>query len=214
MNIYLMRHGETFWNSKGLIQGSADIELTEYGVELAEKTRDGFIADGIHFDKIFTSPLIRAVKTAQIINEKQGAPIVQDIRIKEMHFGDYEGLHLDTAADTDENVRNCFTVPSKFIPKGEGESFEQVYDRVTDFFEKEILPLEKSCDNVLIVCHGAVTRVVLTHYKKMALDEFWSNSQPNCSVNHLVLENGNIAVVKENMLYYKQTKNISKRGIL
>lgn len=214
MKIYLMRHGETFWNAKGLIQGSADIELTEYGIELAEKTRDGFVRDGVHFDKIYTSPLKRAVRTAEIINEMHHADIVMDDRIREMHFGDYEGLHLDTAADTDQNVRYCFTVPSKFVPKGEGETFEAVYDRVVDFFETEIFPLESTCDTILIVCHGAVTRVVLTYFKKMALDEFWTISQPNCSVNLLELKDGKMSVLKENMLYYEQKKQLSKRGIL
>ena len=49
MYLYLMRHGETFWNKKGLIQGSSDIELTPYGEELARDTRDGFEKDQIHF---------------------------------------------------------------------------------------------------------------------------------------------------------------------
>lgn len=214
MNIYLMRHGETFWNAKGLIQGSADIELTKYGVELAEKTRDGFVKDNVKFDKIFTSPLIRAVKTAEIINQCQNVEIIKDERIREMHFGDYEGKHLDTLADHDMNVRYCFTIPSKFVPTGDGETFEQVYARMLDFFEQEVFPLEGKCENILIVCHGALTRTVLTYFKGMELDEFWSIRQPNCSVNLLSLKEGIITVVKENMLYYEQTKNISKRGIL
>lgn len=214
MNIYVMRHGETYWNAKGWIQGSADIELTDYGIELAKKTRDGFVKDGITFDKIFTSPLIRAVKTAQIINEKQEAELIIDNRIREMHFGDYEGQHLDTIADTDANVRYCFTLPSKFTPTGDGETFQQVYDRMEDFFQKEIIPLENSCNTILIVCHGALTRTILTYFRQMELDEFWTIRQPNCSVNLLTLKNGTITVEKENILYYEQVKKLSKRGIL
>lgn len=214
MKIYVMRHGETFWNAKGWIQGSADIELTPYGIELAEKTRDGFIKDGIHFDKIFTSPLIRAKKTAEIINMSQNAPIIEDDRIREMHFGDYEGKHLDTVAEEDENIRYCFTVPSKFTPVGEGESFLQVYDRMIDFFRDQIFPLEGSCDSILIVCHGALTRTILTWFKQMELDRFWSIKQPNCCVNLLTLEQGKISVKQENILYYTPFKNITKRGIL
>lgn len=214
MKIYIMRHGETFYNSKGLIQGSADIELTEYGIELAEKTRDGFFADQIHFDMIFTSPLVRAVKTAEIINEKQGAKLVIDDRIREMHFGDYEGQHLDTLAETDANMRYCFTQPSKYVPTGDGESFALVYERMKDFFETAILPLEGSCDCILIVCHGALIRTVLTYFKGMDLDEFWSIKQPNCCVNLMELSQGKIQVVTENILYYQQTKQLTKRGIL
>lgn len=214
MKIYIMRHGETHYNSKGLIQGSADIELTDYGLELAEKTRDGFFKEGIHFDKIFTSPLVRAVKTAEIINEKQRAELILEDRIREMHFGDYEGKHLDTMADTDENMRYCFTVPSKYVPTGDGETFEDVYARMKDFFETTIFPLEKECDCILIVCHGALIRTVLTYFKQMELDEFWSIKQPNCCVNLMELSDGKMTVVKENILYYTQTKQLTKRGIL
>lgn len=214
MKIYIMRHGETHYNSKGLIQGSADIELTDYGLELAEKTRDGFASEKIKFDKIFTSPLKRAVKTAEIINEKQKAELLLDDRIREMHFGDYEGQHLDTMADTDINMRYCFTIPSKYVPTGDGETFEQVYQRMQDFFEKEIFPLEGKCNCVLIVCHGALIRTVLTHFKQMELDEFWTIKQPNCCINLMELSNGKITVLKENILYYTQTKQLTKRGIL
>ena len=56
MHLYIMRHGETFWNKKGLIQGSSDIALTPYGEELARDTRDGFDREEIRFQRIYSSP--------------------------------------------------------------------------------------------------------------------------------------------------------------
>ena len=53
MHLYIMRHGETFWNKKGLIQGSSDIALTPYGEELARDTRDGFDREEIRFQRIY-----------------------------------------------------------------------------------------------------------------------------------------------------------------
>ena len=85
MHLYLMRHGETFWNKKGLIQGSSDIELTPYGEELARDTRDGFEKDQIHFQRIYSSPYKRAVRTAEIIAEKQEASVRVDMRVREMY---------------------------------------------------------------------------------------------------------------------------------
>ena len=70
MHLYIMRHGETFWNKKGLIQGSSDIALTPYGEELARDTRDGFDREEIRFQRIYSSPYQRAVKTAEIIAEQ------------------------------------------------------------------------------------------------------------------------------------------------
>ena len=58
MDIYLIRHGETDWNRMKKLQGTTDIPLNAYGIELAEKTAEGL--KDIPFDRIYTSPLIRA----------------------------------------------------------------------------------------------------------------------------------------------------------
>ena len=75
-----MRHGETFWNKKGLIQGSSDIALTPYGEELARDTRDGFDREEIRFQRIYSSPYQRAVKTAEIIAEHQNISVKVDLK--------------------------------------------------------------------------------------------------------------------------------------
>lgn len=215
MNLYIMRHGETYWNKEGLIQGSSDIELTDLGIELAQKTRDGFEQDGIHFQKIYTSPYIRAVRTAEIINEKQHAPVVVDKRIQEMCFGKYEGMSLKKIKDSDKNIQYCFSVPSKYQADETGESFEAVYARIDDFLEHEIKPLERdsAVENVLVVCHGAVIRTFLTRIRNMELDEFWSIRQPNCSVNRILLKDGIFTSIKENIIYY-EAEELLHRGIL
>ncbi len=208
-----MRHGETYWNKKGLIQGSSDIELTPYGIELAQKTGAGFFNDHIFFDRIYTSPYIRAVKTAETVAEHQTAPILVDDRIREMAFGNSEGQPIKDIVAADENIRYCFSTPSKYIAPNGSESFEEVYARVRDFFQTELLPLEQSCDTVLIVCHGALIRSVLTWIKGMDLDDFWTIHQPNCCVNLLELKDGVFSVKKENILYYELEES-KKRGIL
>ena len=213
MNIYIMRHGETYWNKKGLIQGSSDIELTPYGIELAEKTGAGFHKDHISFDRIYTSPYIRAVKTAETVAKLQSAPILVDDRIREMAFGSSEGQPIKEIIAADENIRYCFSTPSKYKAPAEGESFENVYARVRDFFETELLPLEHSCNTILIVCHGALIRCVLTWIKGMDLDDFWTIHQPNCCVNLLELKDGIFSVKKENILYY-ELDDAKKKGIL
>ena len=204
MYLYIMRHGETEWNRERKIQGSADIALTPLGETLAAETRDGFAEDGIRFQRIYTSPLQRAVRTAEIIDERQHAGLRVDPRIREMSFGKYEGTPFNTDSSIDENIRNCFTVPSLYRPDPTGESFEELYVRVKDFLENEIRPLEqdKNIENVLAVCHGAILRAFLTTIRGMELDEFWTIRQPNCSVNQIRLENGVFVSEKENILYY------------
>ena len=215
MNIYFMRHGETIWNHMGKIQGSSDIELTDYGRQLARDTRDGFEKDGIRFQKIFSSPYKRAMETAKIIQEKQTADIVTDERIREMCFGKYEGLSLKMIKDSDPNIQACFSVPSRYQADPSGESFQELYERTQQFLTEKLLPMEQdtSVRNVLVVCHGAVIRAFLTQIRHMELDEFWTIHQPNCSVNLVTLQNGVFTSVRENIIYY-EAEEMLHRGIL
>lgn len=90
MDIYLIRHGETDWNRMKKLQGTTDIPLNAYGIELAEKTAEGL--KDVPFDRIYTSPLIRARKTAEIIRGDRPIEIIETDGLKEISFGDYEGL--------------------------------------------------------------------------------------------------------------------------
>ena len=87
MNLYIMRHGETDWNRQGRLQGSVDVPLNEYGVVLAEQTRDGLKREQIRFDRVFTSPYQRARRTAEIIIDGADIPLIVEPRIREMAFG-------------------------------------------------------------------------------------------------------------------------------
>lgn len=215
MNIYFMRHGETVWNHMGKIQGSSDIELTDYGRQLARDTRDGFEKDGIRFDKIFSSPYKRALETAKIIQEKQTADIVTDDLIREMCFGKYEGLSLKKIKDSDPNIQACFSIPSRYHADPTGESFEELYERTHRFLTDRLLALEQdtAVKNVLVVCHGAVIRAFLTQIRHMDLDDFWTIHQPNCCVNLVRLQDGIFTSVKENIIYY-EAEEMLHRGIL
>jgi len=232
MYIYIMRHGETYWNKDGKIQGSSDIELTEFGVELAKLSADGFFRDGICFDRIYTSPLTRAIRTAELIAEKNlksykkvsndagkdgqtEADFRIDSRIREMCFGKYEGLKLKELRNHDENIVNCFAHPDLYIADETGETYDEVYARIDDFMERELLPLEQNPElkNVLVLCHGTVIRAFLSRINSIDLEGFWKIRQPNCSINKIELKNGTFTSVQENILYY-ESEELMHRGIL
>ncbi|MDE5966403.1 MAG: histidine phosphatase family protein, partial [Lachnospiraceae bacterium] len=89
MEIYIVRHGETLWNRDKKLQGSTDIELSDYGRYLAIET--GKNLSHVHFDRVFSSPLKRAYETACLIRPQQKNEIITDDRIRELNFGIYEG---------------------------------------------------------------------------------------------------------------------------
>ena len=215
MNVYLLRHGETAANKEGRIQGRIDIPLNDYGIELAEVTRDGIQKEGIRFDKIYSSPLIRAVQTATIVRgDREPHQIILDDRIMEMAFGKGESLFIKDIKEKPEhaNLKNCFSAPSKYIAKDGAESYEEILARAKDFLENEIKPLEGTCENVLVVCHGAMIRALLLNVNGWDIDRYWEIHQPNCCMNLLTLQEGQFEIAYKEKIYYEG--NVSARGIL
>ena len=215
MNVYLLRHGETAANKEGRIQGRIDIPLNDYGIELAEVTRDGIQKEGIRFDKIYSSPLIRAVQTATIVRgDREPHQIILDDRIMEMAFGKGESLFIKDIKEKPEhvNLKNCFSAPSKYIAKDGAESYEEILARAKDFLENEIKPLEGTCKNVLAVCHGAMIRALLLNVNGWDIDRYWEIHQPNCCMNLLTLQEGQFEIAYKEKIYYEG--NVAARGIL
>ncbi len=190
MEVYFLRHGETPWNREKKIQGSTEwVDLTEYGVELAERTRDGMKKAGLTFDRVYTSPLRRALHTAQIVAAGFGIDPIPDSRLREMGFGRYEGTLMLDGFFADDNIRSCFRNPSAFVPDG-GESFDDVLGRVRDFFENELRSLEGSVGRVLVVCHGALMRSVVRYVAERPMDDYWQGAQTNCCVHVVEMAHG------------------------
>lgn len=204
MKLYLMRHGETDYNKKGLIQGQIDVPLNENGIRLAELTRDGFRREGLHFDLAYCSPLIRAKKTAEILLEGTDTPVIYDARIREMNFAEGEGVLLKDISVKPElsNIDALFHNPPAYRASSIGESYEALFQRVEDFLEQEIYPKEGQYENILVCCHGGIIRAFLAFLKKLELSEFWNNHQPNCSVNIIEIKDHSLRILEEHKIYY------------
>ena len=89
MKLYILRHGQTPWNTKKRMQGQTDILLNEEGIRLAEETGRGM--KDIDIDLVISSPLLRARQTAELVMAGRSIPLITDRRIMEMSFGDWEG---------------------------------------------------------------------------------------------------------------------------
>jgi len=190
MEVYFLRHGETPWNCEKKIQGSTEwVDLSGFGVELAERTRDGMRSAGLSFDRIFSSPLRRALHTAEIVGEGFGVAPERDARLREMGFGRYEGTLMCDGSFADDNSRSCFKDPPAFVPDG-GESFDDVLARAREFLEEVLLPLEGKAERVLAVSHGAFMRSMVRLITGRALKDYWQGSQPNCCVHVVEISGG------------------------
>lgn len=192
MNVYFMRHGETDWNKEQRIQGSTDIPLNQNGIDLAEETAKNLFKDGITFRRIYTSPLIRAQATAQIMNRYSGAQIKLDERIREFGFGQAEGATYAELRTQERfaHLKNWFLNPAEYKAELGAESYEDFFGRISDFLENEIKPLEGKTDDVLIVCHGGVVRGLLKVMCNWSVLRFSETKIPNCGINLVTLNDG------------------------
>ena len=95
--IYIVRHGQTEGNKANILQGrGSDRPLNETGEQQAEKVRRWFCGRRIMIDRVYSSPLLRAVQTARII--AGDVPIITDEHLLEMDYGPYEGMDLKDPA--------------------------------------------------------------------------------------------------------------------
>lgn len=198
MKLYIIRHGETDWNKAFRLQGQSDVPLNEYGRQLARITADAL--KDIAFDVIYSSPLSRALETAQIIRRERQVPIITDERLKEISFGADEGKSKD---ELGEHFSNFFFAPDKFVPSQGGESYETVCRRAEDFFRDQIEPLRKTAKTVLIAAHGTMNKALMLHMKNIAIRDIWKGEfQKNCCVNYYELTEDTVTVIEEAKIYY------------
>jgi uncharacterized phosphatase len=146
--ICIVRHGQTDWNKERRLQGTTDIELNETGEQQAREARD-FLKGG-EWDAIISSPLKRAKRTAEIINEGLQLPLLEMDEFAERHFGAAEGMLI-------EESRNKY--PNGGSP-GQ-ETRDDVIKRVLEGVEH--IQREFPEKNVLLVAHGAVISILLAH---------------------------------------------------
>lgn len=203
MKIYLVRHGETPWNKEGKLQGRSNTRLNEFGIKLAQIT--GEALKEIPFDVVYSSPLDRALETAEIIKGNREIPLYTDERIIEMSFGDAEGADIPEAKRNPENpLHNFLFKPESYIPPQNGETFEQLYKRSLDFINHVLIPSEKKYENILVVAHGALNRSILNQVGDIALKDFWKIQLRNCCVSEIELTDGKFSITEEGKLYYDE----------
>ena len=170
-NILLIRHGQSEWNKLNLFTGFKNIELSEQGIEEANKAGQNFKNLDIKFNIVFTSELKRAQETAKIILQNldqwdflnNEGKIISNINLNERDYGDLTGLNKKETAEKfgEEQVHKWRRGYSDQPPNG--ESLEDVVRRVKKYFEEVIQPAIQSNenDNILIAAHGNSLRALL-----------------------------------------------------
>ena len=162
--LVLVRHGQSDWNLKNLFTGWRDVDLTDKGVAEARAAGRQLKAMGLRFDVAYTSALMRAQRTMDLMLEELGQRslhVVRDQALNERDYGDLSGLNKDDARKRwgEEQVhiwRRSYDV----APPG-GESLKDTAARVLPYYIQDILPRVLRGERVLVSAHGNSLRALV-----------------------------------------------------
>lgn len=196
--IYLVRHAETEENSEGdRFIGSTNAILSEHGRIQAEQVAD-FISKKGKIDLIYTSPLLRCLETAQVIQQKVQSHLLKNDDLREMDYGVWEGLQREEVkVQFPELYRKYEEDPFHNYPK-RGENPFDVQERVRRFWEREILSLPSSVNQVVIVTHKTTGRILLNNVIEGKESSFRGRQMDNASVAKISVKLGIVEVEYEN----------------
>ena len=200
MNLILIRHGQSEWNALNQFTGWKDPDLTAKGIEEAHNAGKIINNLKINFDLVFTSALIRAQNTAEIILKEINQPLstIKNQALNERNYGDLAGLNKDNARKRwgDEQVhiwRRSYDIP----PPG-GESLKDTGERVLPFFMKEILPHVCEGKNVLVAAHGNSLRSLIKFLDNISDEDIVKLEIPTGAPIHYVInEDGSVKSKKD-----------------
>ncbi len=211
--LILIRHGQSTWNAENRFTGWVDVDLSERGVEEAEKSGDLIYKSGVKIDISYTSYLKRAIKTLTTILNKNKLSLKfhTSWQLNERHYGSLTGLNKDEIkkkigeeqfkkyrrswdiAPPPINENSDFltnfsplnhSIPTGMIPFT--ESLKDTYERVVPFFDNEIKKNLLSRKNVLITAHGNSLRALCKNLFKIS----------NSKINKLEIPTGNPLIIE------------------
>ena len=173
-SLVLVRHGQSLWNEKNLFTGWKDPNLTEKGEKEALQAGLVLKESGHKFHIMFTSVLLRAKRTGNIILQEmaqENLKIVENEALNERNYGDLSGLNKDDARkkwgkDQVHQWRRSFDI----APPG-GESLKMTAERVIPYYKENILPLLKENQEIIVVAHGNSLRALIMKLDALSPEE-------------------------------------------
>jgi 2,3-bisphosphoglycerate-dependent phosphoglycerate mutase len=172
--LVLVRHGESQWNKLNLFTGWKDPDLSEKGVAEARAAGRLLKAKGYKFDVAFTSDLLRAQHTLDLMLEELGQAALEthkSLKLNERDYGDLSGLNKDESrAKWGEAQVHIWRRSYDIAPPG-GESLKDTAARVLPYYEAEIWPEMKAGRNVLVAAHGNSLRALIMRLEGLSGEE-------------------------------------------
>ena len=149
LKLYLVRHGQTFWNVEKRIQGQAESDLTPEGVR--QSMLLGKRLSKVEFDCIYVSPLRRTLQTLKAMAVNGDVPVVEDPRLMEICMGDWQGELVENLKRNYPEEIDCFWTKPHAFNRATCETYKP--------------------GNILVVTHGAFLKILFTYFRYLQLHD-------------------------------------------
>lgn len=182
--LILLRHGETFANVEGRWVGRGETELTPLGWQQAGWTAERLAREVDGLAALYSSPRKRALDTATVIGQALGcAPVVID-DLREVDFGDMDGLTITEMAERDPDLY------ARWLDKADSGFTWPGGDRRADFFRRVAAALDAllarhESGTVIVVAHGGTIRACLAHLFPAEMGNWWTYRLDNCGLTRV-----------------------------
>ena len=199
--LILLRHGQSQWNLENKFTGWVDIDLTAKGE--IEASHAGDILQKYPIDIVFTSVLMRAIRTAEIALKQAGIesiPIYRSEKLNERHYGDLQGLNKDDIGKEYGSDQLKVWRRSYDIAPPNGESLKMTQERVLPYFHETIIPELQKGKNVLITAHGNSLRALIAELDKMSKEDILELNIPTAIPIVYTLEHETLKVLHKEQL--------------
>tara|TARA_B100001248_G_scaffold259836_1_gene246689 strand:+ start:38 stop:781 length:744 start_codon:yes stop_codon:yes gene_type:complete len=234
MKLILLRHGQSQWNLENRFTGWKDVNLTDQGIQEAKFAANQINQEGIHISSIYTSKLLRAIRTAKIVCNEINFPLESihyDWRLNERHYGALQGLNKsETAAKYGEEQvliwRRSFDIPPPLLKEDDerhpkfdkvfkeidisdlpsGESLNNVIKRLEPFWNTYKNFLKQNHGNHLIVAHSNSLRAIVKILDKLTEKEIMKVNIPTGVPLVYDLNNDNNVINKKYLINDEELK--------
>lgn len=178
--VLLIRHGRTVWNQEARFRGQADVPLDSTGQHEAKVTAR-YVAARWPLSAVYTSPLSRALETAQAIAQAQGLQAQPLTGLLDLNFGQWQGLALaEVRVHYPDLLRAWFEAPHT-VRFPEGEGLQEVRQRAASALRETVH--RHPSQTVALVAHTVVNQVLLCAVLGLGNDSFWQFRQDTCAIN-------------------------------
>ena len=185
-HILLIRHGQTVWNKEEVFRGRTDLELDETGLAQAAAVARALGDERV--SRIVSSPLKRAIQTAQPLADVCGVSIETDPELTDIDFGRWQGMPVeDVAAEYPELFAQWEQTPEAVrFPDGE------VLDEAADRAFASLLDIIDGTPgaSVAVIAHRVINKVLICRILGIGVSHFWEVKQDTACINRFSVSDG------------------------